>query len=136
MSNILELIENITEYGNGSISITGLIIYILQVIAIWKIFNKANISGWKSLIPIYNYYVLCNIVHFNFWLIVIGIIISFVPIIGWILGPIILLYSYIAINCRLAKSFNHSILFAIGLILFSTLFLLILGFGSSKYRRI
>ena len=32
------------------------IFYILQVIAYWKIFTKAGEEGWKSIIPIYNYF--------------------------------------------------------------------------------
>ena len=32
------------------------VFYIFVVIALWKIFTKAGIKGWKSLIPIYNLY--------------------------------------------------------------------------------
>ncbi len=31
--------------------------YIIMVIANWKIFSKAGEAGWKSLIPILNYYI-------------------------------------------------------------------------------
>ena len=31
--------------------------YIILVIANWKIFTKAGEAGWKSIIPIYNSYV-------------------------------------------------------------------------------
>ena len=34
--------------------ITFLVIYVLSVIAMWKIFTKAGKPGWASLIPIYN----------------------------------------------------------------------------------
>ena len=31
-----------------------LAIYVVQIIAMWKLFNKAGEKGWKSIIPIYN----------------------------------------------------------------------------------
>ena len=37
------------------------IIYILEIIGMWKMFVKAGIAGWKSLIPIYNLVLLFKI---------------------------------------------------------------------------
>ena len=135
MPNIFELINNVKDYQNGNISLVSIIMYVLQVIAMWKIFNKANVSGWKSLIPIYNYYILCKIVGYSFWIIVFSIIILFIPIIGTLIGLLLLGISVLLVNYKLSKRFGHGILFTIGLLLFSPLFYLILGFGKSKYRK-
>ena len=122
------------------------IIYILLVIADWKIFTKAGEPGWMSLIPILNAYITFKI-SWNtkmFWIMmgtlaggsictglagedggalaVIGAILS---LIGVVIG-IIDIY-------KLSKSFGHGIGFTLGLIFFLPLFTLILGFGSSKY---
>ena len=40
----------------GTLMISITVLYIFVVIALWKIFTKAGIKGWKSLIPIYNLY--------------------------------------------------------------------------------
>lgn len=40
----------------GSFLVGILVFYIFVIIALWKIFTKAGIKGWKSLIPIYNLY--------------------------------------------------------------------------------
>ena len=45
--------------------ITFLVIYVLAVIAMWKIFTKAGKPGWASLIPIYNIVVMYQIVGLN-----------------------------------------------------------------------
>lgn len=44
-----------------------LIGYIVWKVAYWKIFSKAGEKGWKSLIPIYDQYVLCRIVGVSPW---------------------------------------------------------------------
>ena len=31
-----------------------LAIYVVAIVALWKLFEKAGIAGWKSIIPIYN----------------------------------------------------------------------------------
>ena len=40
----------------GTMLISIAVFYVFVVIAMWKIFTKAGIKGWKSLIPIYNLY--------------------------------------------------------------------------------
>ena len=36
------------------VSLIGLAVFVLTVIARWKIFTKAGEAGWKSIIPIYS----------------------------------------------------------------------------------
>ena len=54
------------------------------VVAIWLLFEKANQEGWKSLIPIYNVYILIKIARKpTYWLLL--LFIPFVNIIFTIL---------------------------------------------------
>ena len=127
-------------------------IYILLIIAWWKLFTKAGEAGWKSIIPIYNIYVFCKIIGINFWiyclaipvvlsvlytvivgnasdfnqLTTLGVIITFVYV-----GYYIFLDIYTAI--KLGNAFKKGAGFKVGLVLLPNIFLLILAFGASKY---
>lgn len=47
--------------GLGILVIIFVIIaIILEVIGLWKIFNKASQPGWAAIIPFYDYFVLIN----------------------------------------------------------------------------
>ena len=130
----------------GFIALLGiltLVFYILEVIAMWKVFSKAGEAGWKSLIPIYNYYVLYDIT----WQAPIGLayglmnlainlnnnkVISIPTIISFPVS-IALFVLHIMQSLKMAKAFGKGTGFAIGLILLQPIFLLILGFGSAQY---
>ena len=49
------------------IAVFGIIFCILMIIANWKIFEKAGEPGWKSIIPIYNVYIMFKIVNMKNW---------------------------------------------------------------------
>ena len=102
-----------------------IILVVLAVVAMWKIFTKCGEEGWKSIIPIYNMVVLLKIVGINpLW-----ILAMFIPIVGGIAGLLIT----IVMNIRLAKGFGKSEGFAVGLILLSFIFELILAFDKSTW---
>ncbi len=123
--------------------------YIIVVIAIWKIFTKAGQKGWKSIIPIYNLVVLYRMIKLNPWLTVffylpailvaIGSVISSTAVAGILaiialilVIPMIIIY---LMQClKLAKAYGKTAWFGLGIILLPYIFLLILGFGSSKYK--
>ncbi|MBE6740922.1 MAG: hypothetical protein E7570_01325 [Ruminococcaceae bacterium] len=94
---------------------------VLMIIADWKLFSKAGVAGWKSLIPIYNIYTLVKIVDGNG----IKFLLLCLPIVNIVYG--------IILNLRMAKAYGKGTGFAIGLILLPNLFQLILAFGSSEY---
>lgn len=102
-----------------------LVVYILVVIAMWKVFTKAAKPGWASLIPVYNMVVMYQIVGLNPWLLLLYLI----PFVNWIAALVL----SIMLNVKLAKVFGKSTGFAIGLIFLNPIFLLILGFGDAKY---
>lgn len=117
----------------GSGSAVAIIFYILQVVAMWKIFEKAGEAGWKSLIPIYNLYTLLKLIRFNWWLLL-GLLIFIIPIIGWVIGAIYMFVLQVIICYRLSRSFGKELGYTIGLLLLAPIFYLILGFGSAKYK--
>jgi hypothetical protein len=95
---------------------------VLMIVACWKIFTKAGQPGWASIIPIYNWYILCKIVGRPGW----WVILLLIPFVNFIIGIILCI--------DLAKSFGKGVGFGIGLVLLSVIFFPILGFGSAQYQ--
>lgn len=114
-------------------SVFAIVFYVLQVVAMWKIFEKAGEAGWKSLIPIYNLYILLKIIRFN-WLLLLGLLIFIIPIVGWVVGVIYMFVLQVIICYRLARSFGKELGYTIGLLLLAPIFYLMLGFGDAKYK--
>ena len=96
-------------------------IIVVFLASLWKIFVKANQPGWAAIIPIYNIYVLTQIVGRPAWWIILFII------------PCVNIVAAIMLALDLAKSFGKEIGFAIGMILLPFIFYPILGFGSAQY---
>ena len=97
---------------------------VLNIIAQWKIFTKAGKEGWKALIPIYNTYTLLQILNMEPLL----CLLMLLPGASFMLG--------IVMDVKLAKSFGKGTGFAIGLILLTPIFYMILGFGDAKYKQL
>lgn len=109
---------------------------IVATIATWKLFNKAGQSGWKSIVPIYNCWVLVEIAGLEWWwflLIIANSIISTLDL--EILTPVANIVSYFALfNCyyNIAKKFNKDTGYAVCTGLFSMVFVMILGFSKKE----
>ena len=99
-----------------------LALYIIAVIGMWKMFEKAGREGWKSLIPIYNMYVLTEISGQSGWM----FLLCLIPGVGALIWSIM-------VSIKLAPAFGKDTGFAIGLILLPFVFYLILGFGKDQY---
>ena len=129
-----------------------IVLYVLLVIAFWKMFNKFGEPGWKAIIPIYNTYIMYKYTWQRkfFWISLIldivgtalttagmgnGTVASMNQPLVWI-GLVVLLVdlviAFIAIY-KLSVAFGHGIGYFFGLIFLSIIFYYILGFGSSKY---
>lgn len=102
-------------------AVIGLVMGLLAIVATWKIFKKASCPGWASLVPFYNFYTLFKITWGNGWFFLLMLI------------PIVNIVIYIMTLHKLSKAFGKNIGFTVGLVLLSTIFMLILGFGSAKY---
>ncbi|MCC5849886.1 MAG: signal peptidase I [Verrucomicrobia bacterium] len=112
------------ENGEGSALplIIGLLVMIVIIAGGWKIFTKAGKPGWASIIPIYSFVVLLDIVRKPLW----WLILCFVPIVNVVI--------LIIVSIELAKVFGKGTGFGIGLLLLSPIFVPILGFGSAQYQ--
>lgn len=113
--------EHVHELINGQTGLGVLIFYILSVIALWRVFNKAGESGIWAFIPIINIYKMCKIADGH------GLkcLLFLIPIVN-------VIYAFM-LNIRMAKAFGKSTLFGVGLIFFNIIFTYILGFGSAEY---
>lgn len=87
----------------------------------WRLFEKAGRAGWKSLIPIYNVFVLLDIVGRPAW----WFLLTLIPVVNLVVTAILCV--------DLARSFGKGTGFGIGLLLLGFLFGPILAFGSARY---
>lgn len=105
-----------------SVALVSLVIWLVMIIAYWKVFTKAGEAGWKCLIPFYNVYTLCRIAGRNGW---------------WFLGllvPFVNIIVALIISIDLAKHFGKSTVFGVvGLWIFSVIGYLMLGYGDAEY---
>lgn len=107
--------------AGGAVMFFYVVLFVLIVVGMWKVFEKAGQPGWAALIPFYNAYVMLQIVGRPGW----WLILYFVPLINIVVA--------IVVCIELAQSFGKGIGFALGLIFLGFIFVLILGFGSAKY---
>jgi len=95
----------------------------VQIIATWKIFQKAGKEGWESIVPFYNMYILYEITWGNGLL----FLLLFVP-----LGNLVIT---VATTFKLAKVFNQELGFGFGLLFLPVVFYPLLGFGDAEYTK-
>ena len=122
--------------------------YLLDIIAKWRIYRKASEPGWKSLIPVYNSYVLFKRVWKTsyFWAMIVCALATAITTTIGLAGTaqsvmtslttffqLLSLIISIMFNVKLARSFGKGTGFAVGLIFLNPVFMLTLGFGSAKY---
>lgn len=115
--------------GGGGGAIAAILMFLVQIAIVvvviagmWKMFVKAGHPGWAAIVPIYNIYILTQIAGRPWW----WLLLLFIPIVGIVVAIILMV--------DIAKAFGKSVLFAVGLILLSPIFICILGFGSAQYQ--
>lgn len=100
-----------------------LAISIATIVAQWKIFEKAGMEGWYSIIPMFNMYKYFEMVGINgahiFWLLL--------PLVGWI----VYLVFYFKFCLRLAVAFGKEMAFGFGIFFLGPIFFMILGFDKN-----
>jgi magnesium-transporting ATPase (P-type) len=98
------------------------VLALISLVAMWKIFTKMGLAGWKSLIPFYNLYVMLPLLGRPGW----WLILFFVPFVNIAIAVIFAL--------DLAKSFGRSAAFGVvALFLFSLIGYPMLAFGKDVY---
>jgi len=103
-------------------------IVIVQVIALWRVFQKAGKPGWGILVPIYNIILLVDIAGKPRWWAALFLL-AIIPFVGSIAVIVVAIILYIDI----AKNFGKSAGFGVGMALLSFIFIPILAFGDARY---
>jgi len=110
-----------TAFG-GFMLVWMLVIFIVSIVALWKVFEKAGEAGWKSIIPLLNAYIIVKIAGRPGW----WLLLLLVPFVNFIVT--------IVLSIDIAKAFGKSTAFGVvGLWLFSLIGFLILGWGDATY---
>lgn len=125
----------------GGILIVFLLMFIMIIpllvvyfIGLWKLFKKAGVDGWKSLIPFYNTFVLAEIAGIGWWYpaIIIG-----TSILSTSDSTLSVVFSLVSIGANffifynLSKKFHQGVGFAVLITLFSFIMIPVLGFSKS-----
>lgn len=98
-----------------------LAIWVFMLACQWKIYTKAGQPGWAAIVPIYNIYVLTQIVGRPGWWLILFLI------------PCVNLIVMIMVTLDLARVFGKDTGFAIGMIVIPFVFYPILAFGDAEY---
>jgi hypothetical protein len=105
-------------FGSGFI---WFVAFVLMIIAMVKIYQKAGREWWEAIVPIYNVYVMLKVVGKPGW----WIILYFIPLVNIIISIIVL--------HKLSKSFGKNGGFTAGLFFLPFIFYPILGFSDAQY---
>lgn len=107
---------------SGTSSLVVLAVYILSVVALWKVFTKAGYAGWLSIIPIVNIVVLTKIAGFSGWFALLYLI----PVVGFVF--------HVIVQLRIGRAFGHGWVFSLFLLVFLYVIgYLIIGFSDDRY---
>lgn len=130
----------------GAIIIAIILIYLIPVIAGWKLFEKANIAGWKSLIPIYNLYLIYKLSGMSgLWIIPLlvvacysGIVSAGIVLPSWVslimlVFLVLTIISRIMFFIKLPKAFGKGVGYIIGMFFIPEIIEIVLGFGKAEY---
>ena len=122
--NLYETIVNSPELTGLSIGILvfGFILVLIMIISYWKVFKKANKPGWAILIPIYNIITMIQVAGLSLIYFVLLII------------PIVNIYAFFKRNICIAKRFNKSTGFGIGISLLPIIFIPLLAFSDNDVK--
>lgn len=111
------------DYASASYILTvGIIIWLIGVLSLWQVFVKAGYDGWKSIIPIYNTYILTKIANQPMWVFIL------------LFFPFVNLIAVIIISVGVANAFGKGFGTALALILFSFFGYMYLGWGQAEYQ--
>jgi len=94
----------------------------LLVASNWVIFSKAGEAGWKSIVPIYNLFVLARICGRAWWW---GLL---------LMVPFVNLIAAVVLSIDLAKAFGKGAGFGWGIALLGPVFFPLLAFGDNVYQ--
>lgn len=99
-----------------------IILLIVQFLSLWRVFEKAGVQGWKSVVPFYNFYTLLKIVGKPGWWVAL------------LLVPGVNLVIFVWTVNMLSKSFGKNAAFTFGIVFLGFIFIPILAFDDSVYN--
>jgi DNA-directed RNA polymerase subunit RPC12/RpoP len=105
-------------------AIVILVLGIVYIVSWWIVFKKAGYPGWASIVPFYNVWVLAEIGGYSGWLGLLMCFIGFIPFVGGLIGFVL----SIIISIGVARAFDRSTAFGIGLAFLPIIFYPILAF--------
>jgi hypothetical protein len=89
---------------------------------LWKVFEKMGKPGWVGIVPIYNIYILLEILGKPIWWLALCVVPCTAPV------------GAVMVGIEVAKSFGKDTLFGVGLGLLGPIFYPILGFGKAQFQ--
>lgn len=119
MSNLIMLAALFADAKAGGGG--GLLAWVLIVVGMWTVFNKAGQPGWAALIPIYNLYILFKVGGWSG----LSMLLLLIPVVN-----VVVLF---LVTLAVARKFGKGLFFTLGLTFLPFFFYPILGLGSSTY---
>jgi len=134
--------------------VIGFIFVVILVVTNWRIYTKAGQPGWASIVPIYNLFVMMDIIRKpRSWAVIVlvlgvagSILTAMQPAAGSEQEPnlvisviqfavsLVSIYFSVRIVRELARVFGHGVGFTLGLLFLPFIFSPILAFGGSHYQ--
>ena len=98
----------------------GLALFVVVVIGMWKVFEKAGQPGWASIVPIYNLYVLVVEIAKKDMV--------------WFLLSLFIPFAAIIPMMDVAEKFGKERIYGLGLYFLGFIFFPMLGFSDARYQ--
>ncbi|QTV80107.1 DUF5684 domain-containing protein [Microbacterium sp. NIBRBAC000506063] len=109
---------------SGPSIIVGLVLYVLVVVALWKVFTKAGHPGILAIIPLVNLIFLVKIAGYSGWLVLLYLI------------PIVNVVFAILVAIKLGANFGKGAVSSFFLLwLIPIIGYFVIGFGDAKYQK-
>lgn len=118
----------------GAFAVIAILVLILIVIPFCKMFSKMGNKWYEALIPGHNSFVfITNAGKPGWWIFV--CLLFLIPVLGWIVGAILLIIMHFSISIGMAKKFGKGAGFGVGMAILPFIFFPILGYGKASYMR-
>jgi len=125
MASKIKSVRNIIEKSFCGFIVVILIIALIQIIAMWVLFEKAGQPGWAAIVPFYSMWVLAEVGDKPGWMGLAMCFCGFIPVVGFILYWVF----WVTISIGVSKSFGRGVAFGIGLSFVPFIFYPILAFS-------
>ncbi len=105
----------------------AIVLFLVKLVSIWQIFKKLSIASWKAIVPIYNIWILLDLLDIPLWMIFL-IVVPFVNFLGI---PVMI----ILIGWTMGKACHKNTLFCLGMAVLPIIFFPILSFSNFDFTK-